>query len=158
MTLGLKSRSYYVLVMALHCFPEQGAVSIVCSIEKVGSGSEVAVLTHRCCFGLLGSYLSRGKQKKDIKPKLKLGTETAGGILPTKLKVASSVAGSWQQLFYLEKILPDIFSNSGKSFNLSVKLKRRALWYVAAAWKLFLSPQLWEETFHHRRYFRTQLS
>lgn len=94
MMLGLKSRTYYVLVIALHCFPKQGAVSIVCSIEKVGSGSEVAVLTHRCCFGILGSYLSRGKQKKDIKPKLKLGTETAGGILPTKLKVASSVAGS----------------------------------------------------------------
>lgn len=94
MMLGLKSRTYYVLVMALHCFPEQGAVSIVCSIEKVGSGSEDAVLTHRCCFGILGSYLSRGKQKKDIKPKLKLGTEIAGGILHTKLKVASSVAGS----------------------------------------------------------------
>lgn len=98
------------------------AVHIVSSREHGGSSRG----TQRSCSA--GKVLEQRRGEGGQRQRLELGTETTIGAPPCSLSCRQLTAA-----FYLEEIPPDVFSDSGKSLNLSVKLKRQALCYVAAA-------------------------
>jgi hypothetical protein len=83
---------------------------MVSSSIKLGDWAGEA---HRSC-SILMRHMGTGKENMDERRKVEPVIQIAVGLSPQSLKSFPQLVA----VVFLEKILPDVFSNSGKSVNL----------------------------------------
>lgn len=127
--------------MTLYHFSEQVAWF---PPEKMWGAAVEGRPTRPAQSGHVGRVLEQRQAEEGRRQSLGLGTETPVALPPPRPPTHTHThrISGWSLICrqpaaasYLENILPDVFSNFGKSLNLSGKLKRQDLWYIAAAWK-----------------------